>query len=132
MKPSFNPKQAVGQYWEHCAETFLSQKGLKFIARNFSMQCGEIDLIMLDHLHIAFIEVRYRQPSRFGNAGLSITAAKRRRITRCAQGFLQQHPEWRSHPCRFDVIAYDAGVNSREPYWLRAAFESTTSASAVD
>ena len=124
--------QAVEQYWEHCAETFLSQKGLKFIARNFSTQRGEIDPIVLDDLHIAFIEVRYRQSFGFGNAGLSIAAAKRRRITRCAQGFLQQHPKWRSHPCRFDVIAYDAGLNSREPYWLRAAFESTTSASAVD
>ena len=110
MKPSFNPKQAVGLYWEHCAETFLSQKGLKFIACNFSTQCGEIDLIMLDHLHIAFIEVRYRQPSRFGNAGLSITAAK---DGERSQGFLQQYPKWRSHPCRFDVIVYDAGGTAR-------------------
>ena len=124
--------QAVGQYWEQCAEAFLSQKGLEPIARNFSIPCGEIDLIMLDDLHIAFIEVRYRRTSRFGNARLSVTAAKQRRITRCAQGFLQQHPEWQRHPCRFDVIAYDADLNSREPHWFRAAFESTTSASAID
>ena len=46
---------------------------------------------MRDEHHIAFMEVRYRNVLRFGDAALSVTAAKQRRIRRCAQGFLQIH-----------------------------------------
>lgn len=81
---------------------------------------------MLDEHHIAFVEVRYRSASRFGDARLSVTAAKQRRVRRCAQSLLQTHPVWQSYPCRFDVIAYDARRDAREPLWLRAAFDTTT------
>ena len=84
---------------------------------------------MRDEHHIAFMEVRYRNVLRFGDAALSVTATKQRRIRRCAQGFLQIHSEWQSFPCRFDVIAYDAYRDVREPLWPRAAFDTTTSMS---
>ena len=58
----------IGQYWEQRAEHFLLQKGLQLIARNFSNSSGEIDLIMRDGEHVAFIEVRYRRSDRFGGA----------------------------------------------------------------
>ncbi len=82
--------------------------------------------MMRDKHHIVFMEVRYRYVSRFGDATLSVTAAKQRRIRLCAQGFLQIHSDWQSFPCRFDVIAYDAYRDVREPLWLRAAFDTTT------
>tara|TARA_Y100001954_G_scaffold188557_1_gene201995 strand:+ start:433 stop:801 length:369 start_codon:yes stop_codon:yes gene_type:complete len=118
--------RTVGQHWERCAEAYLSRQGLQSIARNFATRHGEIDLIMLDDHHIAFVEVRYRSASRFGDARLSVTAAKQRRVRRCAQSFLQTHPAWQSYPCRFDVIAYDAHRDVHEPLWLRAAFDTTT------
>ena len=69
----------IGQYWEQRAEHFLLlQNGLQLIARDFSTSSGEIDLIMRNGEHVAFIEVRYRRSDRFGSAIHSVTATKQR------------------------------------------------------
>ena len=113
----------IGQYWEQRADHFLCQQGLQLIAHNFSTEFGEIDLVMRDVEHVAFIEVRYRSFARFGGAIHSITAAKQRKLKRCAAIFVSQQKVWSNHPCRFDVIAYDASNGSGEPVWIRAAFD---------
>jgi putative endonuclease len=113
----------IGQYWEQRAEHFLRQQGLQLIARNFSTEFGEIDLVMRDVEHVAFIEVRYRSSARFGGAIDSITIAKQRKLKRCAAIFVSRQKVWSNHPCRFDVIAYDAPNGNGEPVWIRAAFD---------
>ena len=113
----------IGQYWEQRAEHFLMQQGLDLIARNFSTSFGEIDLIMRDAEHVAFIEVRYRGTDRFGGAIHSVTAAKQRKLKRCAALFVSRQKAWSERPCRFDVIAYDAVSGDVEPVWIRAAFD---------
>jgi putative endonuclease len=113
----------IGQYWEQRAEHFLMQRGLQLIARNFSTPSGEIDLIMRDAAHVAFVEVRYRGSARFGGAIHSITAAKQRKLKRCAAIFVSRQQAWSSYPCRFDVIAYDAANGNGKPVWIRAAFD---------
>ena len=113
----------IGQYWEQRAEHFLLQNGLQLITRNFSTSSGEIDLIMRDAGYVAFIEVRYRGSTRFGGAIHSVTAAKQRKLKRCAALFVSRQTAWSHHPCRFDVIAYDAPNGDVEPVWIRAAFD---------
>ena len=113
----------TGRRWEQRAERFLRGHGLTTIARNFSAKCGEIDLVMRDRDQVAFIEVRYRGRSRFGDAASSVTLKKRRKIVRCAQLFLQTFPKWANHPCRFDVIAYDSDRGIGKPVRIRAAFQ---------
>ena len=113
----------IGQYWEQRAERFLTQNGLQLIARNFSTPVGEIDLIMRDTEHVAFIEVRYRRSDRFGGAIHSVTATKQRKLKRCAALFVSRHRASSQRPCRFDVIAYDAGKGDGETVWIRAAFD---------
>ena len=113
----------IGQYWEQRAEHFLMQHGLQLITRNFSTPAGEIDLIMRDTDCVAFIEVRYRGSTRFGGAVHSVTAAKQRKLKRCAALFVNRQTASSHHPCRFDVIAYDAPNGDVEPLWIRAAFD---------
>jgi len=113
----------IGQYWEQRAERFLMQNGLQLIARNFSTPAGEIDLIMRDAEHVAFIEVRYRRSDRFGGAIHSVTATKQRKLKRCAALFVSRHRASSHCPCRFDVIAYDAAKGDGEPVRIRAAFD---------
>jgi len=115
--------KSIGQYWKQRAEHFLRQHGLQLIARNFSTSSGEIDLIMRDEEHVAFIEVRYRGKARFGGAIHSITVAKQRKLKRCAALFISGQRAWSRYPCRFDVIAYDAPSGDEEPLWVRAAFD---------
>ena len=71
---------ADGQIWEFRAEQFLLRQGLVLITRNFSSRSGEIDLIMRDDTHIAFVEVRFRRNVRFGGAIRSITPTKQRKL----------------------------------------------------
>ena len=113
----------IGQIWEIDAERFLLRQGLVLLTRNFLTRSGEIDLVMRDHNLIVFVEVRFRNASRFGAAIHSINRRKRACVVRSASVFLQQHPQWSNHPCRFDVIAYDGPTKRCEPVWIRAAFE---------
>ena len=113
----------ISQYWEQRAEHFLMQHGLQLITRNFSTPSGEFDLIMRDAEHEAFIEVRYRGSTRFGGSIHSVTAAKQRKLKHCAELFVSRQTAWSTHPCRFDVIAYDAPNGNGEPVWIRAAFD---------
>ena len=66
----------IGQFWEEQAEQYSTQHGLELVARNFSSLCYEIDLVMRDAEHKAFIEVRYRLSDRFGGAIHSLTETK--------------------------------------------------------
>lgn len=112
-----SPKQRQGSYFEQQASQFLQGHGLIFIAKNWQQpKVGEIDLVMLEvgqaWSTLVFIEVRQRRRSSFGNAALSVTKAKQRKIINTAKYFLQQHPEYANYECRFDVIAYDLARDS--------------------
>ncbi|MBU02698.1 MAG: YraN family protein [Halieaceae bacterium] len=77
--------QTVGQFRKRCAEASLSRQGVQSIARNFATRHCEINLIMLDEHHIAYVEVRYRSASSFGDTKLSVTAAKKPGQALCAK-----------------------------------------------
>lgn len=133
-----SPKQRQGSYFEQQACQFLQRQGLLCIAKNWQQpKVGEIDLVMLETgpawSTLVFVEVRQRRRSSFGNAALSVTKAKQRKIINTARYFLQQHPEYMDYECRFDVIAYDVARNSAgigkenksesyQPDWLAGAF----------
>ena len=78
---------------------------------------------MLYRKHIAFITGRYCRGDRFGDAIHSVTATKQRKLKRSAALFASRQKAWSRHPCRFDVIAYDAPNGDGEPLWIRAAFD---------
>ena len=141
-----SPKQRQGSYFEQQACEFLQGQGLILIAQNWQQpKVGELDLVMLEKGQawstLVFIEVRQRQCSDFGDAALSVTAGKQRKIIKAACHFLQQNPQYHKYECRFDVIAYntvnknnknetdvtlDNQPNQRfennRPEWLQGAF----------
>ena len=107
-----SPKQRQGSYFEQQACEFLQGQGLILIAQNWQQpKVGELDLVMLEKGQawstLVFIEVRQRQRSDFGDAALSVTAGKQRKIIKVARHFLQQNPQYHHYECRFDVIAYN-------------------------
>lgn len=119
-------RQQTGQSGEDRALALLQGRGLKLLARNYrvaggpSARGGEVDLILRDRDGtLVFVEVRVRAGREQGGAAASIGPAKRRRIVFAAQHYLMR---WRGPwpPCRFDVVAIDAGELS----WLQAAFDA--------
>jgi putative endonuclease len=113
----------TGDAAEDRALAHLEAAGLRLVARNYRTPGrggGEIDLVMRDRDGtLVFVEVRRRTSAAFGGAAGSIGAVKRRRIVFAARHFLQRLPQ--TPPCRFDVVAVQAG----DIEWLRAAFDAS-------
>jgi putative endonuclease len=99
--------------------------GLTLVRRNYRVargphaRGGEIDLILRERDGtLVFVEVRSRAGGAHGGAAASVGGGKRRRLVLAAQHFLSGiDPQ---PPCRFDVVAIDAG----RVEWLRAAFDA--------
>lgn len=130
-----SPTQRQGSLFEQQACEFLQRRGLRLLAQNWQQpKIGEIDLVMLERGQawstLVFIEVRQRKRSGFGDAALSVTPSKQRKVVNTAKYFLQQHPEYAHYDCRFDVIVYNttdkmplkAKLSDHQPEWLQGAF----------
>ncbi len=114
----------AGNLWENAALTHLQAAGLRALERNFNCRWGEIDLIMRDGENVVFVEVRYRRSGTRGDGVASVGTAKRSKLVRAAQVWLQAHPTLAMQPCRFDVIGC-AGTPQRPVLdWMRAAFDA--------
>ena len=111
-------KQITGQAGEDAALEHLQKNGLQLVERNFRCKAGEIDLIMQERGTLVFVEVRKRGDTRFGGAAASVTWQKQRRLIRTAQFYLLRFRD--PPPCRFDVVAFDAG----QVEWLKNAIEA--------
>ena len=107
-----------GSAAEQLAADYLAARGLHVIARNYRVRGGEVDLICEDGRTLVFVEVRLRTNDRFGGAGASITAAKRRRLILAARHYLAGKAE---KPCRFDAILLDR-LDALHIEWIRDAF----------
>jgi putative endonuclease len=75
---------------ESVAAALLRLKGYSILARRYVVSGGEIDLVARRGDAIAFVEVKAR--SRLEDAAESITATKRRRISRAARVWLVRNP----------------------------------------
>ncbi|ERL55529.1 protein of unknown function UPF0102 [Psychrobacter aquaticus CMS 56] len=130
-----SPTQRQGSLFEQQACEFLQRQGLRLLAQNWQQpKIGELDLVMLETgpawSTLVFIEVRQRQRSGFGDAALSVTPSKQRKVIKTAKYFLQQHPEYAHYDCRFDVIVYNTTSKmplkgrliDNQPEWLQGAF----------
>ena len=119
-------RQQRGDAAEAQALAHLQQHGLTLVERNYRVargphrRGGEIDLILRERDGtLVFVEVRARADARHGGAAASVGAAKRASLLLAAQHYLLRFAA--PPPCRFDVVAIDAGVL----HWLRGAFDTS-------
>jgi len=113
-----------GSHWERVAESFLHDRGLKTLSRNYNGRLGEIDLVMLGGGTLVFTEVRYRAGVSHGGGAASVTPTKQRRICRAAQRYLSEERQHARRPCRFDVVAVGRVRNQTLLHWIKGAFEA--------
>jgi putative endonuclease len=116
----------VGENWERATESFLRQRGLITLTRNFYSRFGEIDLIMKDQESVVFVEVRFRENKQYGSGADSVTVAKQRKLSRAALYFLYRNPRYSQIPCRFDVVSVSIDRGNTNFDWIKNAFESPT------
>jgi putative endonuclease len=122
VKPTTS-KQA-GDAGEALALAHLQRAGLVLLQRNYRTPGrggGEIDLIMrAPDGTCVFVEVRQRKTVGHGGAAASVSALKQRRLVFAARHYLMRCATY--PPCRFDVVAVDAG----EVTWFQAAFDAAS------
>jgi len=111
-----------GQKAEALAEAFLQGQGLQPRQHNYRCKAGEIDLIMTQGEILVFVEVRLRTNARFASAAESVDARKQQKLLRAAQHYLLQHRLTDKVQCRFDVIAFNRGLDPTSITWLPNAF----------
>jgi putative endonuclease len=116
-----SPTQQLGNKVEKLVCAYLQTEGLTLITENFFTPFGELDLIMQDGKTLAFIEVRYRKSSLFGNGAESVTRSKQRKIIRSALCYLQKHPTRQG--CRFDVVTVQPADHEVDIDWIKGAFQ---------
>jgi putative endonuclease len=117
--------KVTGDQAEALALEHLQRHGLALVCRNYRLAAGprvrggEVDLILReDDGTLVFVEVRARASARHGGASASVTRLKQERIVRVARHFLLRYRE--IPPCRFDVVAIDAG----HLQWIQGAFDA--------
>jgi putative endonuclease len=78
---------------------------------------------MRDGACLAFVEVRLRTPSEFGDGAESVGSRKRRKLAKAAQAWLVDHPAHADGPCRFDVVSVTPCVGGGlDCEWIPDAF----------
>ncbi|MGR5177558.1 YraN family protein [Vibrio parahaemolyticus] len=113
-------KRQVGQDYEQLAKEYLSQRGLVSLTENFTVKCGEVDLIMRDTSCIVFVEVRYRKNQNYGLAQETVTRSKATKLQKAAtlwlikNGLSPYETEF-----RFDVVAIHRQGNDIN--WIKNA-----------
>ena len=113
-----------GSHWERVAESFLRQRGLRTLTRNYQARVGEIDLIMADGDTLVFTEVRFRADETYGSGADTVTRAKQQRIIRAARNYLARHATAHDVHCRFDVVSIGAREGRTLINWIRNAFDA--------
>ena len=93
----------IGLFGENEAVSFLKQKGLILLDRNYHSKYGEIDIIAKDDKYIIFIEVKTRKDSAFSDPAEAVDTEKQKKILKTAIDYLQLHEDINLQP-KFDVI----------------------------
>ena len=97
-----------GVLGERIAALYLELMGCAVLDRNFRFAHCEIDLIVRDGPCVAFVEVKTRSGSSFGEAMDAVGPGKLRNVRAAARGYLLAAPAGsRASEYRFDLVAID-------------------------
>lgn len=93
------------------------------LERNYRCRHGEIDLVMLDHGCLVFVEVRFRSMGAFSSAATTVDRRKQNKLIKTAEMYLATRPGCANRTARFDVVGVDGRVGGKPSVeWIRDAF----------
>ena len=81
-------KKNIGDSGESFATEVLALSGYSVIARNYSIKCGEIDIIATKGGVLHFIEVKTRTSDEYGFPADAVDETKQKRIRNAARHYL--------------------------------------------
>ena len=93
----------TGRTGEAVAARYYQKQGCELVAHNYRTRMGEIDLSLREpDGTLVLCEVKTRSPDPLAAPAAAVTPAKRRRLIRTAEYYLQ-HTGQSDEPVRFDV-----------------------------
>lgn len=116
--------KAIGKKGEDFVAHTLEQYGYHILARNYTKQCGEIDLIATQKNILLFIEVKLRNNPLVDPTEL-ITISKQKKIIKTAKYFLAEYENivnLDTTIIRFDVALVEYIQNDVSLSYIRNAF----------
>lgn len=109
----------VGSVHEAFVCSYIKNRGMQVLERNYRSRQGEIDIIAKDGRYFVFIEVKYRRNKQKGFPLEAVGYAKQKRISQTAYYYLYSHGlSMDTTPVRFDV----AGILGSELTYIQDAF----------
>jgi putative endonuclease len=102
-RPEKTESARRGELGERAAEKHLRSLGLKYLARNFRSEHGEIDLVFRDADCLVFIEVKTRSSEKWTRPAAAVDARKRKLLSQAALDYLKllKYPKVKF---RFDIV----------------------------
>ena len=94
----------IGLFGENEAVSFLKQKGLILLDRNYHSKYGEKDIITKDDKYIIFCEVKTRKDGVFSKPAEAVDEEKQKKILKTALDYLQIVDKELKFQPRFDVM----------------------------
>lgn len=94
--------QEQGKRGEDLAADFLLKSGFRIVERNVRTPHGEIDLVCEDGSTLAFVEVKYRSSTAFGEPEEVVLGKKLRLMRDAAEWYVTARA--RSGAYRLDVV----------------------------
>lgn len=84
-------RRATGDQWELTAIRYLQEKWYTIIDTNYTIQWGEIDIIVKEDNIYVFVEVRYRFDESHGHPLDTFTPMKRKAMKRAIMYYLMKN-----------------------------------------
>jgi putative endonuclease len=111
-----------GRDWELQICRYIELKGMKILARNFTVKGGEADIIAKDAGYVCFIEIKFRNSGSI-DAGRSVGTKKQLRIIKSAEKYLRE-TDCQLQP-RFDVVFVTATDDGVSLEYIENAFDGS-------
>lgn len=80
-----------GNRGERAAEQYLRKNGYRILARNFTTDTGELDLVATDDAYLVFVEVKSRMSDDFGAPSEAVNFAKQRKLSMVASQYIEKN-----------------------------------------
>src|SRR5689334_14896280 len=96
-------KQQFGELGEQIAERWLTRHGWRVMQRRYRSGHRDIDLVVEREGTVAFVEVKARSGSEFGDPVEAVNWNKQRQLIRSASTWIERHGR-PSESYRFDVV----------------------------
>ena len=106
----------LGKEGEQMATAYFEQKNYTILHRNWRYNQYEIDIIAFKNNVVHIIEVKLRTSRDFALPEHAVNKKKFRDLTKAADEFLSQHPEYRY--VQFDILAINVNNDGTKEYFL--------------